>query len=140
MINSGLSMLRSLYILAEQTEQAARRTVSQVRVDVERGSSLSAVAKHPKGSTTCKCVVLGGPVVCSTACWRLGVRSRSRSSEPQGEVRDDLPGGRLVPGAGDGLGHAARHSDVPEHLCGAGGTLPAPTLILIKISALVHQF
>jgi len=50
MINSGLSMLRSLYILAEQTEsKPLAAVVNQVRLDVERGSSLSAaLAKHPK--------------------------------------------------------------------------------------------
>src|SRR5437764_9086812 len=50
MINSGLSLLRSLYILAEQTEsKPLAEIVNQVRMDVERGSSLSqALAKHPK--------------------------------------------------------------------------------------------
>src|SRR5215831_12591197 len=50
MINSGLSLLRSLYILAEQTEsKALAEVVNQVRIDVEKGASLSqAMAKHPK--------------------------------------------------------------------------------------------
>ena len=50
MINSGLSLLRSLYILAEQTEsKPLAEVVNQVRIDVEKGSSLSqALAKHPK--------------------------------------------------------------------------------------------
>ncbi len=50
MINSGLSLLRSLYILAEQTEsKALAEVVNQVRMDVEKGSSLSqAMSKHPK--------------------------------------------------------------------------------------------
>ena len=50
MINSGLSLLRSLYILAEQTEsKALAAIVNQVRMDVERGASLSqALVKHPK--------------------------------------------------------------------------------------------
>src|SRR5437016_3534109 len=50
MINSGLSLLRSLYILAEQTEsKALAKVIGEVRRDVERGSSLSqAIAKHPK--------------------------------------------------------------------------------------------
>ena len=50
MINSGLSLLRSLYILAEQTEsKPLAEIVNQVRIDVEKGSSLSqALAKHPK--------------------------------------------------------------------------------------------
>jgi len=50
MINSGLSLLRALNILAEQTEsKALAEIVNQVRLDVEKGSSLSqAMAKHPK--------------------------------------------------------------------------------------------
>ena len=50
MINSGLSLLRSLYILAEQTESKPLAEIAnQVRIDVEKGSSLSAaLAKHPK--------------------------------------------------------------------------------------------
>jgi type IV pilus assembly protein PilC len=50
MINSGLSLLRSLYILADQTEnKALAEIINQVRLDVEKGSSLSAaLAKHPK--------------------------------------------------------------------------------------------
>jgi type IV pilus assembly protein PilC len=50
MINSGLSLLRSLYILAEQTENKLLAAVlNHVRQDVEKGSSLSqALARHPK--------------------------------------------------------------------------------------------
>ena len=51
MINSGLSLLRSLYILAEQTEsKPLADVVNQVRIDVEKGSSLSAGAgEAPEG-------------------------------------------------------------------------------------------
>jgi type IV pilus assembly protein PilC len=50
MINSGLPILRSLTILVDQTEsQALRKTLTDVRTDVEQGSSLSgAMARHPK--------------------------------------------------------------------------------------------
>jgi len=50
MINSGLSLLRSLNILGDQTENEALATiVRQISDDVEKGSSLSdALAKHPK--------------------------------------------------------------------------------------------
>src|SRR3712207_4225640 len=50
MIGSGLSLLRTLNILAEQTEnKLLARTIGNVRDDVERGSSLSAsMSKHPK--------------------------------------------------------------------------------------------
>ena len=50
MINSGLSLLRALNILAEQTDNARlAKTIADVRTDVEKGISLSAaLAKHPK--------------------------------------------------------------------------------------------
>jgi type IV pilus assembly protein PilC len=50
MINSGLSLLRTLNILADQTENPTlAKTVGFLRDDVERGSSLSAaMSKHPK--------------------------------------------------------------------------------------------
>lgn len=50
MIGSGLSLLRTLNILAEQSENPLlQKTIGAVRDDVERGSSLSAaMSKHPK--------------------------------------------------------------------------------------------
>lgn len=50
MINSGLSLLRALSILAEQTENSAlAKVLTTVRNDIEAGLSLSAaMAKHPK--------------------------------------------------------------------------------------------
>ena len=50
MIDSGLSLLRALNILAEQTESAPlARTLGDVRADVEGGQALSvAMAKHTK--------------------------------------------------------------------------------------------
>lgn len=50
MINSGLTLLRSLGILSSQTSNAHFRTViDQIRNDIESGSSLSqALGRHPK--------------------------------------------------------------------------------------------
>jgi type IV pilus assembly protein PilC len=50
MINSGLPLIRSLSILAEQTESSAlKERLHEVRTDVEQGQSLSqSLAKHPK--------------------------------------------------------------------------------------------
>ena len=50
MVNSGLPILRALAILADQTtSEELARVITQVRVDVEQGASLSiAMAKHPK--------------------------------------------------------------------------------------------
>ncbi len=50
MINAGLSLIRALSILAEQTENKRFAVViDEVRQDVEKGASLSqALSKHPK--------------------------------------------------------------------------------------------
>jgi type IV pilus assembly protein PilC len=50
MINSGLSLLRSLTILEEQTEsKELRKTLTDVRQQIETGQSLSAaMGKHPR--------------------------------------------------------------------------------------------
>src|SRR6202035_120122 len=50
MINSGMSILRSLYVLEEQTESKfLKETIVAVRKDVEAGLSLSdSMARHPK--------------------------------------------------------------------------------------------
>ncbi len=50
MISSGMSILRALYVLEEQTEsKLLKETIVAVRKDVEAGLSLSdALARHPK--------------------------------------------------------------------------------------------
>lgn len=50
MINAGLSLIRAINILTEQTENAALKEIlGTVRTDVETGTSFSgALAKHPK--------------------------------------------------------------------------------------------
>lgn len=50
MVNAGLSIIRALAILTEQTEsKALAAVVQQVKADIEHGLSLSqAISKHPK--------------------------------------------------------------------------------------------
>ncbi|MCU1484922.1 MAG: type secretory pathway, component PulF, partial [Actinomycetia bacterium] len=50
MIDSGLSLIRSLHILGEQTEsKVLAGIIDEVRTDVEKGASLSqALGRHPK--------------------------------------------------------------------------------------------
>jgi type IV pilus assembly protein PilC len=50
MVNAGLPILKALSILEQQTDsKILARNISEVRLDIERGSSLSAaMAKHPK--------------------------------------------------------------------------------------------
>src|SRR5438067_12555643 len=93
MINSGLTLLRSLTILAEQTEsKPLAAIVDQVRLDVERGASLSqALAKHPKAfSRLYVAMVRGGETggvldqvvvqVESTSDTQVGLKSKVKSA------------------------------------------------------------
>jgi type IV pilus assembly protein PilC len=50
MVDSGMSLLRALYILEEQTEdEVLQENIANVREDIEAGSSLGdALARHPK--------------------------------------------------------------------------------------------
>lgn len=50
MVNSGLPILKALAILSDQTEsKPLAKVVTEIRLDVERGSSLSAaMTKHPR--------------------------------------------------------------------------------------------
>ena len=123
MINSGLSLLRSLYILAEQTEsKALAEIVNQVRMDVEKGSSLSqAMAKHPKAfSRLYVSMVRAGEVggALDSVLLRL-----ADTIEKQVELRRKVKSAMTYPVvvAILVLDHrdrdaAVRHPDVPGHL------------------------
>ena len=60
MVDSGLSVVRSLGILAGQVENAElARVLNAVRLDVEHGSSLSdACARHPKVFSNLFCTLV----------------------------------------------------------------------------------
>jgi type IV pilus assembly protein PilC len=60
MVDSGLSVVRSLGILSGQSENPAlARILSEVRLDLEHGSSLSAAcAKHPKVFSNLFCTLV----------------------------------------------------------------------------------
>jgi type IV pilus assembly protein PilC len=67
MVNSGLSLLRALSILTEQTEnKELARVLGEVRTDIESGNSLSSsMAKHPNAFpplmvNMCKAGEVGG--------------------------------------------------------------------------------
>jgi len=60
MVDSGLSVVRSLGILGAQTENPElARILTEVRLDLEHGSSLSAAcAKHPKAFSKLYCTLI----------------------------------------------------------------------------------
>jgi type IV pilus assembly protein PilC len=147
MINSGLSLLRALYILAEQTEnKALADVVDQVRMDVERGSSLSqALAKHPKVfNRLYVAMVRAGEIggVLDSVLLRL-----ADTIEKQVELRRKVKSAMTYPAVVAVLVliivTAMLLFIIPmfEGLYKElGGTLPVPTRILINISKIVRTF
>ena len=146
MINSGLSMLRSLYILADQTEsKPLAEIVGQVRVDVERGASLSAaLAKHPKAfNRLFVAMVRAGEAggVLDSVLQRLAT-----TIEKQVELRRKVKSAMTYPAVVSGLVlllvTAMLLFVIPMFqsiYSQLGGTLPVPTQILMKISNVVRK-
>ena len=147
MINSGLSLLRSLNILAEQTEsKPLADVVSQVRIDVERGASLSqALAKHPKAFprlyvSMVKAGEVGGAL--DSVLLRL-----AETIEKQVELRRKVKSAMTYPVVVAALVLVIvtamllfvipMFQNIYKEL---GGTLPAPTQLLITISNICRSF
>jgi type IV pilus assembly protein PilC len=147
MINSGLSLLRSLNILAEQTEsKPLAEVVNQVRLDVERGSSLSqALAKHPKAfSRLYVSMVKAGEVggALDSVLLRL-----AETIEKQVELRRKVKSAMTYPCVVAALVLIIvtamllfvipMFQNIYKEL---GGTLPAPTQFLITVSNICRSF
>jgi type IV pilus assembly protein PilC len=147
MINSGLSLLRSLYILAEQTEnKALASVVNQVRMDVEKGSSLSqALAKHPKAFnrlyvSMVRAGEIGGAL--DSVLLRL-----ADTIEKQVELRRKVKSAMTYPVVVAALVLVIvtamllfvipMFENIYKEL---GGSLPAPTQFLINISKVIRKW
>ena len=146
MINSGLSLLRSLYILADQTDNKLLAAVlNQVRQDVEKGSSLSqALARHPKTfSRLYVAMVRAGETggVLDSVLLQL-----AETIEKQVELRRKVKSAMTYPVVVFALVlmivSAMLLFVVPmfkDLYTQLGGTLPLPTRLLMGISALVTK-
>jgi type IV pilus assembly protein PilC len=147
MINSGLSLLRALNILAEQTEsRPLAMIINQVRIDVEKGSALSAaLARHPKAfSRLYVAMVRAGEVggVLDSVLLRL-----AETIEKQVELRRKVRSAMTYPivvmvlvlliVTGMLLFIIPMFKGLYKEL---GGTLPLPTLILLQVSSIVRTF
>src|SRR5450631_2596920 len=147
MINSGLSLLRSLSILAEQTESKPLAEIAnQVRMDVEKGSSLSqAMSKHPKAfSRLYVSMVRAGEVggALDSVLMRL-----ADTIEKQVELRRKVKSAMTYPlvvavlvltiVTAMLLFVIPMFQGIYKEL---GGTLPAPTQFLINISKICRKF
>ena len=147
MINSGLSLLRSLYILSEQTEnEGLRDVIVEVRTDVEKGASLSqALSKHPKVFnklyvSMVKSGEIGG--VLDAVLLRL-----SSTIEKQVELRGKIKSAMTYPVAVLVLVllivAAMLLFIVPIFdtlYADLGGTLPLPTRVLLAVSGILTKF
>ena len=97
MVNSGMSLLRSLYVIEEQTENDQLREIFvDVRKDVEAGLSLSdALRKHPDmfNALYVAMVQAGetGGILDEHAAPRCGPAREGRLASPPDQGGDDVP-------------------------------------------------
>jgi type IV pilus assembly protein PilC len=147
MINSGLSLIRALAILTEQTEDPLlARVAGEVRLDVERGSSLSAaLGRHPKifnhlYIAMVKSGEAGGAL--DAVLVRL-----ADTIEKQVELRRKIKSAMTYPIVVlvicSVIATAMLLLIVPQFksiYASLGGTLPLPTRILISVSDLLKTF
>lgn len=141
MIGSGLSLLRTLNILAEQTEhQLLAKTIGLIRDDVERGSSLSgSMSKHPKVFSELFVAMVragetGGQL--DTVLNRVADNFEADYKLRQ-KVKAAMTYPVVVAGIAVLLVTIMLLFVVPtfaEMFTGLGGTLPLPTAVLLKLS------
>ncbi|MGZ8753220.1 MAG: type II secretion system F family protein [Acidimicrobiia bacterium] len=147
MINSGLSILRSLTILAQQTEnKELARVLGEVRIDVERGSSLSAALhRHPKVfNRLFVAMVRSGE---SSGTLDSVLQRLAHTIEKQVELRRKVKSAMTYPVM---VGFVVFTIAmimlifiVPQFetiYASLGGELPTPTQLLLKLSKLVRTF
>ena len=147
MINSGLSLIRSLAILAEQTEnKELARVVGEVRLDVEKGVSLSAaISKQPKVfSRLYIAMVRSGEVggVLDAVLMRL-----ADTIESQVELRRKVKSAMTYPVVALSIciliSAAMLLFIVPQFKAiyvDLGGELPLPTRVLISLSDMLKSY
>ena len=147
MINSGLSLIRSLAILADQTEnEELARVIGEVRLDVEKGVSLSAaISRHPKVfSRLYIAMVRSGEIggVLDAVLMRL-----ADTIEKQVELRRKIRSAMTYPIVALGIciliASAMLLFIVPQFKAiytDLGGQLPLPTRVLISLSDLLKAW
>ena len=147
MINSGLSLLRSLTILGEQTSnRRLGEVIIQVRAEVEKGTSLSAaLARHPK--------VFNRLYISMVRAGEIGgfldqvlvkvAETFEKEVELRGKIRSAMTYPVVVSIMVVGIVSAMLIFIVPtfENLYSSlGGTLPLPTRMLMGASNILRRF
>src|SRR3954447_8738364 len=144
MINSGLSLLRALTILTEQTEnKELARIAGEVRNDVETGNSLSsALGKHPKVFpplmvNMCKAGEVGGFLdsvllqIAENFEAEVKLRGKVKAAMTYPIVVFIIA---MLPATAMLLFVVPTFAKLYDSMC---GTLPAPTRVLVHVS---HAF
>ena len=141
MINSGLSLLRTLNILSEQTENTLlAKTIAELRDDVERGASLSgSMTKHPKVfSPLFTAMVRAGETGGQLDTVLLRVADNFEADyRLRQKVKSAMTYPVVVAGIAGLLVTIMLLFVVPTFagmFTGLGGTLPLPTKILLTLS------
>ncbi|MFA5889351.1 MAG: type II secretion system F family protein [Actinomycetota bacterium] len=147
MITSGLSLLRALNILCEQTENPVlARVMGTVRQDIEKGQSLSqALQRHPKVFTPLYVSMVragetGG--VLDTALLRLA-ETLEKEVALRGKIKSAMTYPVVVFVLVIVIVSAMLMFVVPTFknlYADLGGTLPLPTRMLIAVSDSVRKF
>ena len=147
MINSGLSLLRSLTILGEQTSnRRLGEVILQVRAEVEQGTSLSAaLAKHPK--------VFNRLYISMVRAGEIGgfldqvlvkvAETFEKEVELRGKIRSAMTYPVVVSIMVVGIVAAMLIFIVPtfaDLYDSLGGTLPLPTRMLMGASNILRRF
>ncbi len=147
MINSGLSLIRALAILADQTENPElAKIIGEIRLDVEKGVSLStALAKHPKVfSRLYIAMVRSGEIggVLDAVLMRL-----ADTIEKQVELRRKVKSAMTYPVVALSIclliSAAMLLFIVPQFKAiytDLGGQLPLPTRVLISLSDMLKSY
>ena len=144
MVDSGLSVVRSLAILAAQVENPTLASVlNEVRLDLEHGSSLSAAcAKHPKVFSHLFCTL----VQAGEAGGNLDevLKSLANTIEKQAQLNRTIRSAMTYPAVVMSvmllIFTAMLVFIVPvfQNLFSSlGGKLPLPTQVLIKVSSIM---
>jgi type IV pilus assembly protein PilC len=144
MVDSGLSVVRSLSILAGQAENPTMaRVLNEVRLDLEHGSSLSAAcAKHPKIFSNLFCTLVSAGEVGGNLDDVLG--SLADTIEKQAQLNRTIRSAMTYPAVVFSvmivIFTAMIVFIVPvfsKLFNGLGGKLPLPTRIVIQISQII---
>lgn len=144
MVDSGLSVVRSLGILAAQVENPTlAKVLNEVRLDLEHGSSLSAAcAKHPKVFSHLYSTLIQAGEVGGNLDEVLG--SLADTIEKQAQLNRTIKSAMTYPAVVMGVMGVIFTAMIvfivpvfQKLFTSLGGKLPLPTLILIKISDIV---